>query len=232
MQLLDSMAAWCATDRIRCTVTRNVSFASGVQFPAYPFPVTVLENSAPKGFGANHNQAFATCGEEFFCVLNPDIVFQGDPFERLIATLRQPNVGVCAPVIVDPDGRRQDSARRFPTPWRIIRRRVLRREEYRTTEKNGEVGRVLQPDWIAGMFMLFRSDVFRKVGGFDERYFMYCEDADICLRLKKKGFDVVQCTDEQVIHDARRSSHRSLRHLNWHVRSLLRFFLTHPFYSL
>jgi GT2 family glycosyltransferase len=87
------------------------------------------------------------------------------------------------------------------------------------------------PDWIAGMFMLFRSELFREVGGFDERYFLYYEDVDLCFRLRQHGYEVILVPDARAVHFAQRQSHRNLRYLLWHVRSLVRFLLLRGCFS-
>ena len=75
------------------------------------------------------------------------------------------------------------------------------------------------------MFMMFRADTFRMIGGFDEGYFLYYEDVDLCWRLRRQGYDVALLPMVRVIHAAQRASHRDLRHLGWHVSSMLRFFV-------
>ncbi len=71
-----------------------------------------------------------------------------------------------------------------------------------------------------------RRHVFREAGGFDERYHMYCEDVELCTRLRLLGYRIVQDRSVRVVHDARRDSHRKWNHLAWHVGSLTRFFLS------
>jgi GT2 family glycosyltransferase len=84
-------------------------------------------------------------------------------------------------------------------------------------------------EWAAGMFLLFNSEKFRSIGGFDTRYFMYLEDADICRRLNFAGFPTIVVPEITVIHDARRATGRSLQHFHWHLSSLLRFlFMVNP----
>jgi GT2 family glycosyltransferase len=73
------------------------------------------------------------------------------------------------------------------------------------------------------MFVMFRREAFDAVRGFDERYFMYFEDADICRRLWSRGLKVLYVPAATVVHDARRRSHRDPQHLRWHLRSALRF---------
>lgn len=186
----------------------------------------VIFNDSPKGFGANHNAAFDVCNEPFFCVLNPDIELTENPFGAILDTLSDHRVGMAAPVVIGPGGLPEDSMRRFITPISLAKR-VLGLDSGAYTYGYGADDST--PDWVAGMFMLFRSEAYAKVGGFDERYFMYCEDADICTRIWKAGYKVVGCLSAKVIHNAQRASHRSFRHLYWHVCSMTRYFLGHSF---
>lgn len=211
---------------------RNLSVVLTVNVPeslpfdesAFGFPVLVVRNDKPKGFGANHNAAFELSYGALFCVLNPDIRARRDPLPALRQRLADRNrLALVAPKILSPDGEPEDSARRALTPGRILRRTLLRRREDVYTPP---VDERLHPDWVAGMFMLLRARDFAAVGGFNERYFMYCEDADLCVRLWFIGRGV-ECVPEcTVVHDAQRASHSSVKHLYWHVTSLLRFFLT------
>lgn len=184
--------------------------------------VVLIRNKASKGFGANHNAAFLHCDAAYFCVLNPDIELIENPFPKLLCDLKQAQVGLCAPLIIDAGGEVEDSARRFMTPWRILLRKLgLASGAYKL-----EVGAVpIYPEWVAGMFMLFKSTGYRQVGGFDDAYFMYCEDADICTRLWLNGVQVLVDPAVSVIHKAQRASRRSWRHLRWHLASMARYFV-------
>jgi GT2 family glycosyltransferase len=79
-------------------------------------------------------------------------------------------------------------------------------------------------EWVGGMCMLFKSSAYSDVGGFDEAYFMYVEDVDICTRLWKSGFKVLVCPSAVVFHEARRASRKNLQHLRWHIAGLFRYF--------
>lgn len=188
--------------------------------------VVLLKNDQAKGFGANHNAAFALARGEFYCVINPDIELTRNPFSALVGILADQRVGLVAPLVVGPSGEAEDSMRCFLTPWSMLKR-VLRLDSGAYSLRQG--GSDFKPDWVAGMFMLFRSEAYAKVGGFDERYFMYCEDADICTRVWKAGYKVVGCLSASVIHNAQRASHRSFKHLSWHLRSMARYFWSHSF---
>ncbi len=215
--LLDDLARHRPSG-VEVTLTVNIPETTGA-FDAYPFPVTVFRNERPKGFAANHNFAFRRTMSPFFCVLNPDIRIVQDPFPRLLAELQDVRVGVVAPRIQNPEGHTEDSARRFPTPLRLLKRKLARgrRLDY-------EIGDApLSPDWVAGMFMMSRRSVFAEMSGFDERYFLYLEDVDLCRRLRSAGYDVRQVPAVSAVHEARRHSRRNLRHLGWHIRSMLRF---------
>lgn len=80
--------------------------------------------------------------------------------------------------------------------------------------------------------MLFRRDAFEAVGGFDERFHLYYEDVDLCARIRLSGKEVILCRSVEVIHDARRESHRNMRYFAWHLVSMLRFFMSRPFFHL
>ena len=188
----------------------------------YFYPVKVIRNLAPKGFGSNHNQAFRQALGQYFCVVNPDIRFKSNPFSALLAQFGNPMVGVAAPWVMGPAGELEDSVRRFPTPFIILAKVFGRREK---TDSAG-ITRDFEPDWVGGMFMLFPKQVFQQLHGFDERYFLYYEDVDLCGRLHLAGYRVAVCPDSRVVHHAQRSSHRSFKFFRWHLTSMLRFFLS------
>jgi N-acetylglucosaminyl-diphospho-decaprenol L-rhamnosyltransferase len=183
-----------------------------------------LENATTKGFGANHNAAFQMCREEFFCVLNPDIEFLGNPFPILLEALKLERAAVAAPLVVSPAGLIEDSIRYFPRPIALLMK-FLFKADGRYSAKSGQ--EIFFPEWCAGMFLLFRSQDFERLGGFDEHYFLYYEDVDICVRVWQQRMRVVACPKVSVVHDARRDSRRSLKHLRWHLASMMRFFWRH-----
>ncbi len=190
--------------------------------PSSPaFPLTVIRNEAAKGFGANHNSAFRAAAGEFFAVVNPDIRLANFHAGSLIAAFADSEAGVCGPRVLAPDGDLEDSARHFPTVLRLAKRRLSSRNnaDYRLDEA------MLPVDWLAGMFLLFPSHIYRTIGGFDERYFMYLEDVEISRHLNRCGFKSIWVGTTAVIHDASRASRRSLRHMRYHAMSALRYFL-------
>lgn len=222
--LLSDLGTHCAIP-IEVILTINAPEVLPFDATAFNFPVTVLKNEIPKGFGANHNAAFRLATAEYFCVLNPDIRLENDPFPPLLDALSDPANGVVGPLVISPGGNIEDSARRFPTPLLILKKAIfgVRGTDY-------EIGQnPLYPDWIGGMFMVFRSEVFQEVSGFDDRYFLYYEDVDLCWRLRRHGYQATLTPLAHAVHDARQTSHRNIRYLSWHVNSMLRFFMKRAF---
>ena len=222
-QLLADIAAHVRMP-LKVVLTVNVP-EPAVRIPSGArFALEVMDNSSAKGFGANHNAAFLRCHTPFFCILNPDVRLQEDPFPRLVATLQaSPDIGLVAPLIRDASGRIEATSRRFPTPSIILRKALLGPP----AKADYAIGSgLVSPDWVGGMFMLVHSTAFNAVGGFDQRYFMYYEDVDLCARLRLAGYRIVLDPGVQAVHEARHDSHRRPRYLAWHLRSMLRFWLS------
>jgi N-acetylglucosaminyl-diphospho-decaprenol L-rhamnosyltransferase len=215
----------CCTAQIEVLLTLNVEEELSFSLERFRFPVCLIRNSRAKGFGANHNAAFARASGGFFCALNPDIRLMGDPFPSLVEAAGDPRIGVAAPLVLSPEGAVEDSARKFPTLFSILKKAfgAAAVPEYQIGPER------FFPDWVAGMFMVFRREVYAQTGGFDERFFLYYEDVDLCARLRLAGYRVALDPTVHVVHHARRDSHIKPRHFLWHVRSMLNFFCSRVF---
>lgn len=225
LPLLQDLNAIHHTTPLHVVLTLNVPEALPCEPEDFAFSMQVVRNPQPLGFGANHNRAFPQVQGDFFCVLNPDIRIAHNPFPDLIKACAAPSIGLVAPAIHSPSGQLEDSARKFPTPWRIAHRVLTRRR----SRDYAAPTTALHPDWVAGMFLLLRTTVYRQLGGFDERYFLYCEDVDLCARARLAGLDVVQLALPGVVHNAQRASHRNPQYRRWHLGSMLRFFASGAF---
>jgi N-acetylglucosaminyl-diphospho-decaprenol L-rhamnosyltransferase len=229
--LLSDLAGQVGIDRCLVVLTLNL--------PGEPFNedwrerlrLVVMRNDRSEGFGKNHNRAFAHAQGSWFIVVNPDIRMT-DPrtLQRLIRDdCDLPVAGLRVPVILNSAGRPEDSVRRNLTPWSLLRR-LFGFERSAIATKPVRRGNPFY--WLAGMFLAVERKAFAAVGGFDERFFLYCEDYDLCARLYLSGYALVQDDSTHVIHDAQRASHRSLRHLRWHLHSLMRVWFSDTFWRI
>ena len=196
---------------------------------AYPtLELKVLRNPQPKGFGANHNAAFAHCNSPWFVVLNPDLRMRDEStLVRLVGEPPREKDGLVAPFVVNSAGRPEDAVRSNLSLPSLLGRRRLRRLVPSGSARQGEPFY-----WLAGMCLIANSAAYRQVGGFDERFFLYCEDYDLCARLYLAGYELRVDDTATVIHDAQRDSHGSAKHLRWHVSSLLKVWLSSAFWRI
>jgi N-acetylglucosaminyl-diphospho-decaprenol L-rhamnosyltransferase len=204
-------------------------------FDVQDFPalrIEIIQNPRQKGFGPNHNAAFRHVAgrTDWFVILNPDLRLPEDPFVTLLeAAKRHPEVAALAPRIESSQGKPEDAVRVNLSLLSLIRRSTGDRH---AEDVRGPATLDTPFYWLAGMFLMVRADDYAQLGGFDERFFMYCEDYDLCARLYISGRGLLSVQDCQAIHDAQRNSHRSRQHLKWHLRSLLRVWTSFPFWRI
>jgi len=223
-RLLAELVALRTSVALEVIVTLNTAEPVPTHWASFALPLRLLHNTCPKGFAANHNAAFAAAQGRWFCVLNPDIRLPHDPFPVLLAELQRQATALVAPVVLNSSGAIEDSVRRFLTAGSLVRK-LFGGNDGRYRFALG--GAPFLPDWVAGMFMLFDSEAFRAVGGFDEGFHLYYEDVDICARLWQAGYKVALHPGVSVVHEAQRTSRKSPRYMAWHLRSMVRYFVKH-----
>jgi N-acetylglucosaminyl-diphospho-decaprenol L-rhamnosyltransferase len=188
--------------------------------------VELIERDRNDSFAAAINEGVRRSSSELFAVLNPDVLLD-DPevVEALERCFDDPAVGLAAPALRLPHGGLQDSARTVPSPIDLARRRFGRK-------RLGAIpaDRLTDVDWVVGAFVVVRRTAFEEVGGFDERYRLYFEDVDFCVRMWSHGWRVRLNPDVVARHEHRAFSRGSM--VSWatrqHVRSAALFFLSHP----
>ncbi|KQZ27562.1 hypothetical protein ASD58_13220 [Duganella sp. Root1480D1] len=208
-------------------LTLNLPEPEPLPLNTLPYPVRLIQNPAPKGFGANHNAAFQEGNGDYFVILNPDIELTEDPFGPLLKLAEQDSLTICAPLILDTAGQVEDSARNFPTPYGLFKRmlyRLLGRPIVPDTLRQD--ADTLQPDWVAGMFVMVARETYQRLGGFNDAYFLYFEDVEFGARARLAGCHILVCKHARVIHQAQRDSHRRLRFMLWHLQSAAKYFLS------
>lgn len=231
-RLLTDLSSCEGISSARIVVTLNLAeekFDPG-RFPT--LNIQVLRNSVRKGFGANHNQAFAICDTTWFFILNPDLRLPDkDCFQVLLhAAARMPDAALLAPRIEGSSGNKEDSVRFNLGFLSLLRRASTRRQEQPDATIPAKYPHPFY--WLAGMFLMVKADEFRKLGGFDERYFLYCEDYDLSARTYIAGNSIALIASTRAIHDAQRDSHRSFSHLKLHLTSLLRVWTSRAFWRI
>jgi GT2 family glycosyltransferase len=184
----------------------------------------VVRRQQRGGYGACINAGAREARGEFLAVVNPDILFhQGRVVDRLMGHFDDPRVAIVAPALELPDGRLQDSAREFPTPLDLVLRRF-------SDPERGAVREAGDVHWTVGAFWLVRRSAWDAVGGFDEAYFLYFDDVDLCSRLRRAGWKVRFDPSIRVLHNFGAASRLGL--LAWatrhHIRSATRFFVRNP----
>ncbi len=202
------------------------------QFPA----LTLLPNRSNDGFAAGVNRGAARAEGRYLLLLNPDTVVSRGLIQTLADWLdAHPNVAVVGPRILNADGSVQPSARRFPdfTTGLGGRQSWLTRisPDNWLSRRNLEWSRASEPvdvDWVSGACMMIRRSAFDAVGGMDDRFFLYWEDADLCRRLLTAGYRTVYVPSVSAVHEGSRASrHAAARSLVAFHRSAFRYYWKH-----
>lgn len=215
-RLLNDLRECDDIDGTRVILTLNIP-GETVDPSVYPnLNLTLITNQSPLGFGANHNIAFGHCDTPWFIILNPDVQLPDKQiFSSLLSQAESlPGPGIIAPQIIDSNGKIEGFVRKNLTPLSLIQRRITKQL---TIEKD-----IQSFFWIAGMFMFVSSKAFRKINGFDERFYLYCEDYDLSARLYLAGYSLTVHPTAIAIHEAQRDSHRSFKYLRWHLASVIK----------
>lgn len=215
--LLQQLGEFCSPHVAQVVLTLNLPEEVDFVDLVLAERIRVVRNVAPKGLGDNHNRAFAQCKTPWFLVLNPDIRLNVDVLAPLLERA-MPGTGLLAPRVIEPQAAAPEPYRGLLTPWELVRRR--RRGHHPPP----------RPTWVPGMFMLLQRQAFADLKGFDERFYMYCEDHDLCIRLQLAGWSLQIEPDLVVLHDARRDSHTSARALRWHLTSLFKTWCSAAFW--
>lgn len=186
-----------------------------------------------KGFGFGHNFNLLQADETYFVVFNPDIILKKENLLEMIYSMEEdPSISMMVPKVLNSDGTKQhlvrnrvsvfDYALRF-IPFKIVKN--IFHTRLSTYECRDIPDDLLSEVLIgSGCFMLIRGIDFKAVGGFDDRYFMYFEDYDLCLELKKKGKKIIYNPFVSVIHYYERGAHKNFKLFKIFMESMYKFF--------
>jgi len=231
--------------RVQVIVVDNASTDHSPAMIAQEFPDVVLFRSEVNlGFGRANNLGFESAQGRFIVLLNSDAFLTEGSLERSMAHMdANPNVGLCGGRLIGRDGTLQPSARMFPTvvndlmvlsglATRYPHSRFFGRFD-RTWAKESDAAEV---DWVPGAYSMIRAEALAAAGSFDPRFFLYYEEVDLCMRIKKKGYSIWYWPDISVVHLGGESS-RQIRSLElsesgaqltlWRMRSMLLYYRKH-----
>ena len=208
-------------------VLDNASEDGSVAAVRERFPdVRVIAQEHRAGFGANHNTVIRSTSGRYVYVLNEDTTSDDWGLDRMIAHLdANPRVAALGPRLVYPDGTLQDSAWRFPSP-RIAATGLVTLGRAAVKQSGGSLTRAV--DWAMGAALLLRRAALDEVGLFDEGFFLYSEETDLCLRLHRAGWRTEYFPEVTVVHhESQFSSGIPERRVNEMWRSRHRYWHKH-----
>jgi len=174
--------------------------------------VQLIASDVNLGFAKANNLGLRHTNSELVLFLNPDTIVAPGAVDRLVSALdARRDVAIVGPRIVDGRGRAELSFGAMMTPWTEIRQKVLVRGNDRglipfTSMVDRMTRHTHQVDWVSGACLLIRRADLDEVGGFDERFFMYTEDVDLCASVRRRGRSVLFTAETEVVHLRGRSA--------------------------
>lgn len=231
-QLRDCLASIPSGTEV--VVVDNNSNDASVDMVRREFPeVTLLANTQNQGYGAGANQGIRACGADYVLVLNSDTLLDSDSLRELALHLDgHAGVGLAAPRLMNPDGTPQLSCFPFPGTFRwLIENEPIAPLLGRVPSIRKHLLCHTPPlqaasvPWVLGAAIAVRRAVFEQVGGFDESFFMYFEEVDLCRRLRRDGWDIHYVPAARVTHLGAASTSQVRGEMAVeHFRSTLRFY--------
>lgn len=205
-------------------------------WPSQAGSLEVISGHGNLGYGRANNLALARASSDFHLILNPDVELEPKALaEALGALASHPEVGIVAPAVYGEDGGMQYLCKRYPSVWVLFLRgfapEFLRRRFARTLDRY-EMRDVIGEAFVgsvplaSGCFMLARTTLLERVGGFDPGFFMYFEDYDLSLRVGRES-QVAYVPRARIVHHGGEAARKGPRHIAWFVRSAWRFFARH-----
>lgn len=186
------------------------------------------------GFGAGHNIIIdkIKVNSEFHLILNPDVIFKPNVITNLIAALKKHDkVAMIAPKVLFPNGQHQFSCRRYPSIKELFARRFpflnpfFETTIYKGQYRDKDLNTAFIAEYLTGCFHLYKTNDFVKLQGFDERYFLYMEDVDICKKIDAIGKVKIYYPQEEIFHVLKQGSSKSMKLFFRHTSSAIKYFL-------
>jgi len=209
-------------------VVDNASVDGSPEMVRGNFPAVILEgNAANLGFAAATNIGCRLAAGQFLLFLNPDTEVHDSTLSGAISFMEQhPGTGALGCRTLNPDGSLQSSAFSFPTCARIFAH-VSGLSRLGKLPRRREHSRFSHPDYVQGSFFFIRKSAFEQCGGFNEAFFLYGEEVDLCQRLHRAGLRIDYHPDLTITHHGGASTRDSELHLGYFVTSCLNLYREH-----
>ncbi|WP_411822907.1 glycosyltransferase family 2 protein [Leptospira sp. 'Mane'] len=186
------------------------------------------------GFGGGNNFGFENSeAADYFLLVNPDLILGKDSIRNLIRSIEnRSNAGLVTGKIFYPNGNLQKLNKRNPRVLALFGRRFSIFEKIPLVKKTIEDYEMSDMDYdkennvefVSGCLMLIKANVWKEINGFDPRYFLYFEDADLTRKIREKGYETIYSPDAEAIHEYQRGSHKSIRHFLYFLKSMITYF--------
>jgi len=188
------------------------------------------------GFGKGHNSILhkLTSENKYHLILNPDVRFHPEILEKLVLKMESnESFSMIAPRVLNSNNELLHTARRYPSLFELIFRflGIFKKFTIRGEYKNQNHKKSFSPDFVQGSFMLFKTEDLLRLEGFDERYFMYMEDVDICRKIDLSGKRKLYFPATEIIHTHRKGSSKEFRLFFIHISSIIKYFIKWGFSS-
>lgn len=180
-----------------------------------------------EGFGKGHNKVLGLLDSKYHAIVNPDIILEQDVFSTLFRFIEENDCGMAVPRINDAEGNLLPVYRREVTAFDMFIRMFVKvgfnkRKAYHTMQ-DMDYSKPFDVPFAQGSFLVIKTDLFKKINGFDERFFLYMEDADLCKRVNQVS-RLMYCPDTYVIHKWEKGSHKNFKLFFCHVSSMIKYF--------
>jgi GT2 family glycosyltransferase len=221
-----------SSSNIKLYVIDN-STTDSLRFFLSDYDLIYIKNESNIGFGKAHNIGIKKAIElksDYHIIINPDISFDTDVIESLAErTEKDKEIGLIMPKIVYPNNSMQYLCKLLPTPVNLIFRRflpfkkIVKKLNDSYELRNMDFTKEFEVPSLSGCFMFVRTSVLEKVGGFDERYFMYLEDVDLCRKIGEIS-KLIYYPDVSVVHNYEKGSYKNKKLLIYHIKSSIKYF--------
>lgn len=213
--LVDNGSSDGTLEKVRENIARNPN-------------IKLIRPSKNLGFGGGHNQVIPLLSSDYHVVINPDVIISPGQIEIMLRYMEaNSEVGLLSPLILNPDGSIQKLYKYNPSVFdmgiRFMSPKVFRKRQQWFVHENSGYNTIGNIEHASGAFMFFRTSIFRQIAGFDERYFMYMEDADITRKVNLIS-RAVFLPFANVTHEWQRQSHKNIRFMFYTLSSMVKYF--------